>query len=178
MLVLMLLRDAWFFLSHLAFHEVRWLYKHVHKLHHRMTESTALGAYYVTYWDHFLYEQIATFLLSTFLIPGDVLIIYMYLGVFETLAQHSGTHLDDLRLPLVPMFTVGHARSLMGFFVGNLIGNGMETEHHDWHHEKGWTQNYGFSFTFLDKLFGTFHGGRRPWREGESPFRDAERKLN
>ena len=42
----MIVLDAWQFAFHRLFHEVEWLYKHVHVWHHRMFIPFAYGALY------------------------------------------------------------------------------------------------------------------------------------
>jgi len=98
------------------------------------------------------------FAASAAFVPRDVLLCFLYLSLLDTFVQHSGVHLDHLRLPLLPALTVGHVRKALSCY-SHAFGGAMDTPHHDWHHEKN-EKNYALCFTYLDKLAGTYHEGR------------------
>merc|ERR1712139_615362 len=121
------------------------------------------SAYYVTYESHFLTEQLVVFVASTTFLPRDVLIFSMYYALIDTFVQHSGVDFDHLRLPLLPFATVGHVRRILSLH-GAPFG-AYNTAHHDWHHERC-SKNYALYFTYLDKLCGSYYGGRKPQPSG------------
>lgn len=149
--------DAYFFICHRAFHKSMRLYKHFHKLHHRIREPMCFSAYYVTYQSHLVTEQLVVACASYLFVPRDVLIYYLYYSLFETFMQHAGVEIDHVHVPLLPFLTVGHVRALLSLY-GRPFG-AYTTAHHDWHHEKN-SKNYALAFTYLDKLAGTHFVGR------------------
>ena len=151
--------DLYFFVMHSAFHRSAYLFKTVHRLHHRMRQPGIFSAYYVEYISHFLTEQLVVFVASAIFLPQDVLLFFLYLALFDTFIQHAGIEVDSLRVPLVPCLSVGHVRTALSFYALPL--GPMSTSHHDWHHEKN-GKNFALIFTYLDKLAGSYHPGRQP----------------
>jgi len=147
--------DLHFFIFHKIAHENPRMYKLFHKLHHFYTAPDVFGAYYVTYQSHFATEQ-SVLLLAAFMgMPRDVFTWTMFLGTFDTCVKHSGHSVSSVQrgLPMSyeTLMTILNPWSLV-------LGGGSAGEH-DWHHEK-FTKNYALSFTYLDKLFGSYHKGR------------------
>jgi len=161
MLAFALAWDAYFFVMHRAFHKDPRLYKLVHKLHHQIHQPNAFTAYFVTYQSHLLTEQFVVFYASILGLPSDVLLVFLYASLVDTFVQHCGVEVDHLQLPLLPFLTVGHVRGLLSLHQAPF--GAMSTAHHDWHHEKN-GKNYALCFTYLDRLFGSFHPGREPER--------------
>jgi len=149
--------DAYFFVVHRAFHRSIKLYNFFHRLHHRIREPMCFTAYYVTYQSHLVTEQLV-FIGAAFVLPQDVLLFALYYSTLETFLQHAGVEIDHLRLPLLPIATVGHVRRLLSFY--SLPFGTYTTAHHDWHHEKN-SKNYALAFTYLDRLAGTHYAGRQ-----------------
>ena len=91
-------------------------------------------------------------------LPVDVFTWTLYWGTVDSFIKHAGHSVGSTKLPFV-LFTWEQLNSVMAPW-GLLLG-GATTAEHDWHHEK-FTTNYSLSFTYLDKLLGSFHPGRKP----------------
>ena len=76
--------------------------------------------------------------------------------------EHCGIHVDCLPLPFLGTFelpyigrpNVGHMMTVLGGGWSLLLGS-HSVEHHDYHH-LNFHGNYQLSYTYLDKLFGTY----------------------
>lgn len=179
--------DAHFFVAHKICHEYKPAYRFFHKMHHLAKEPNCFGAYFVTYQSHIVLEQLIVIGFGLAGLPRNVLMFTMYWGTLGTLVEHSGFELGSMKLPLLPM-TFGRLcqlvgastswilegtcittiRSIVGYVfevalshTSHLSHTGVSVAEHDWHHEK-FLQNYALSFTYLDKLFGSYHPGREP----------------
>ena len=149
--------DLHFFIAHKLAHENATLYKFFHKLHHFYTAPDVFGAYYVTYQSHFMTEQSVLLLAAFAGLPRDVFTWTMFLGTFDTCIKHSGHDVGSVQRGL-PISWEGLMTILNPW---SLVLGGGKAQEHDWHHEK-FTKNYALSFTYLDKLFGSYHVGRTP----------------
>ena len=150
--------DLHFFVVHKTVHENAWLYKHIHKLHHSHKQSGPFSAYFVTYQSNFLTEQLVVIIAAALGCPRDVFTWSMYWGTLGTYVEHGGHDLADVRLAPLPV-TFAQLSTILSPW--SLVLGGESPGMHDWHHEKFFT-NYALSFSYLDKLFGTFHPGRVP----------------
>ena len=150
--------DAHFFFCHYFAHQWPWAYKFFHKMHHNNKEPNCFGAYFVNYGSHILLEQSVVFYCAVWFLPRDVFVFYLYLGTLGTYIEHGGHDMSKLKLPLLPI-NWGQISGLLNFY-GAPLGF-VTTQMHDWHHEK-FTGNYALTFTWLDKLFGTYVEGRMP----------------
>ena len=101
-------------------------------------------------------------------LPVDVFTWTLYWGTVDSFIKHAGHSVGSTKLPFVP-FTWEQLNSVMAPW-GLLLG-GATTAEHDWHHEK-FTTNYSLSFTYLDKLLGSFHPGRKPGEALEATKND------
>merc|ERR1719502_218551 len=149
--------DLHFFIFHKLAHEYPWMYKKFHKLHHFYTAPDVFGAYYVTYQSHFMTEQSVLLLAAFAGLPRDVFTWTMFLGTFDTCIKHSGHDVGSVQRGL-PISWEGLMTILNPW---SLVLGGGKAQEHDRHHEK-FTKNYALSFTYLDKLFGSYHVGRTP----------------
>jgi len=131
--------DAYFYWTHRAMHH-RKLYKLFHRHHHRSVTPTPFAAYsfappeallnalFIPLWQLF----VAT--------PVTVLISFLIIQIIRNTTQHAGLELHP------------------GWWLKNPISRFISTTtHHDMHHSGGFDHNYGFYFTFWDKLMGTEH---------------------
>jgi len=156
--------DAWFFTVHKVVHRVAPLYKLVHKLHHTVHAPNCFGAYFVTYYSHFLVEHLPMAIAALVLrFPKDVLVFYLYVGAFGFFTDHSGIHMGEVELPLPCVsLTLGQVLAAINF-EGALFG-GVEAATHDFHHEQvKW--NFALHYTYLDRIFGVFKRGRAQQRD-------------
>lgn len=135
--------DTLQYMSHRLYHEVPWLYRHVHKTHHEIKSPWSFGALYNSYPDAILTGALMTVVFLVFL--GYTLEEYSWvltLGTVATIIDHVDyfDHLD-------------------------IFG---KREHHRRHHEVNINCNYSQPFfTFWDKVLGTEY--REP-RTGPSPL--------
>ena len=121
----LLMREAMFYYVHRLFHEVPWLYKKIHKRHHRFVAPVALAAQYAHPVEH-IFANTLPITLPPQILGSHILTFWAYLAfeLFGTATVHSGYD-----------FFAGKARM------------------HDLHHEK-FNLNYG-SIGLCDYLHGT-----------------------
>ena len=92
---------------------------------------------------------------------------YQHLGFPMASVQHCGVNLAELELthPLkltlnkrsfgtLPSLRLGHIFDVLGLGLGAVLG-GASTISHDYHHE-AFHGNFALSYTYLDRIFGTF----------------------
>lgn len=129
----LLFSDFLIYIIHRAFHESKWMYKHIHKPHHRWIIATPYASHAFHPVDGF--TQSLPYHLFVLLFPfNKILYIVLFIFVnFWTISIHDSTY-------VVPSF-------LQNFINGSA--------HHTDHHIL-FIYNYGQYFTFCDKLFGTY----------------------
>jgi sterol desaturase/sphingolipid hydroxylase (fatty acid hydroxylase superfamily) len=122
--------EAHFFACHRLLH-TRWLYQHVHRIHHESVTPTPFSVYSF----HWLES----------LLLGSVMITAMLFGTFSIWAL--------LALPVFSILfnTIGHWN--YNLFAGT-ARRSASVEHS--HHHLRVAGNYGFYLPFLDRLFRTF----------------------
>ena len=62
---------------------------------------------------------------------------------------------------LVPIVHIAFSQAWGLLGISTYFLQGVNAAEHDWHHEK-FIDNYSLSYTYLDKLFGTYNTGRIP----------------
>jgi len=152
--------DAHFFVCHKVAHEHRSLYVFFHKLHHENKQPGPFNAYFVTYQSHVCLEQLVVLVAAACGLPRDVFTWTLWWGTLGTFVEHCGHDVDDIALPLLGKLGVTWGRLSTALSPWSLVLGGEAPAEHDWHHEK-FTTNYALSFSYLDKLFGTYHPGRK-----------------
>eukprot|EP00672_Neobodo_designis_P002174 CAMPEP_0174856714 /NCGR_PEP_ID=MMETSP1114-20130205/36180_1 /TAXON_ID=312471 /ORGANISM="Neobodo designis, Strain CCAP 1951/1" /LENGTH=333 /DNA_ID=CAMNT_0016091519 /DNA_START=29 /DNA_END=1030 /DNA_ORIENTATION=- len=126
---LMLLTDAWFFFTHRMCHQVPFLYKHVHKLHHTWVEPYAVSATAAHPFEQFLVNMHTVNLPCILLgAPWRWYLLWFCLAMVNTCTSHSGF---DLR------------------FIFGFDGNVAHDRHH--HYQRS---EFGTNF-LCDRIFGT-----------------------
>lgn len=134
-LLVYLLDDLYQYWAHRAMHEVKPLFRLVHRVHHQAKEPFPLDYLYV----HPLENAIGSLgVLLVMLVLGTLEVRTFYLWVLaknlHLAALHSGLRSSGFRL--VPLLSY--------------------TEHHERHHAgPGFRCNYAQNLTYLDRLFGT-----------------------
>ena len=130
--------DFFFYFIHRLLHENKFLYRKIHRIHHRAYTPVPIEYIYVhpLEWLMGLTGVLVGF--GTLIAVGGGLnvwtfLLYSFLRQFHELDIHSG-----LRSVLGKKFP----------FWGT-------TEHHDLHHAKPTLGNYAASYTFWDSVFGT-----------------------
>ena len=133
---LMLLNDLWFYAAHRLLH-TRWLYRHVHAVHHRSVDVNPLSSY--------SFHVVEAFLLTAWIYPLALLVplplpalgMAQVLGLANNLNSHLGYELLPrgwLRLPGLRWST--------------------SATYHSLHHTR-FHGNYGLMTRTWDRLFGT-----------------------
>ncbi|MQL87817.1 hypothetical protein Taro_020362 [Colocasia esculenta] len=142
-----LIMDAWGYFWHRLSHENRFLYKHVHSLHHRLVVPYAYGSQYQHPIDSFMADGVGSVLatLATGMSPRTAT-VFLALLTLKGVDDHCG-----LWLPGSP--------------TSRLCNNGaMHAVHHQHH---GIKSNYSVYFLVTwDKLFGTYMPYSVEEREG------------
>ena len=125
LLFFLIFSEIWMYYAHWAMHQ-KFLYKHVHYVHHEWTAPIAWQSVYCHPIEH-IFANILSVALGPLILGSHVSLLYFW-GAFATtvsLTTHSGYHLPFLR----------------------------SSEYHDYHHLK-FNQNFGV-VGFLDMFHGT-----------------------
>ncbi len=136
---ILLAHDAWFYWTHRAMHHPR-LFKTFHRLHHRTVTPTPWTAYSFAIPEaavSFLFMPLYLAILPT---PKPVIFAFLTVMILRNAMGHAGLEL--------------HAR---GWASHPLLKWISTTTHHDLHHAGSFNHNFGFYFTWWDKLMGTEH---------------------
>jgi sterol desaturase/sphingolipid hydroxylase (fatty acid hydroxylase superfamily) len=137
-----LAHDTYFYWAHRAMHHP-WLYRRVHRLHHRSTTPTPWAAYAFH--------------------PAEALIEAGFLPLFLlAVPMHAGAVTAFLAV-MILRNVAGHAGFELypaGVACSRWLGGLATTTHHDMHHARP-DGNYGLYFTWWDRLMGTEHPGYR-----------------
>lgn len=140
MLGLMILgHDAYFYWTHRAMHS-RLLFKAFHRHHHRSTTPTPWTAYSFATPEAFVNALYFPVWLSLVATPHGVTFSFLGVQIVRNVMAHAGLELHPrwwLRTPLTSWIST--------------------TTHHDLHHNGAFHYNYGFWFTYWDRLMGTEH---------------------
>lgn len=136
---ILLAHDAWFYWTHRAMH-TKLLYRSFHRFHHLTITPTAWTAYSFAVPEAavmFLFMPVWIFLVPT---PGPVIFTFLAIMILRNAMGHAGLEL--------------HPR---GWASHPLLKWISTTTHHDMHHGTSYSHNFGFYFTWWDKLMGTEH---------------------
>jgi Delta7-sterol 5-desaturase len=136
--VLVVLQDAYFYWTHRAMHHP-WLYRFVHRVHHRSTNPSPWTAYAFSPAEAIVH---ATFVpLAWSVLPLHEGVVFAFLAIMIVFNVFG--HLSmELRSP-------GTSRH-------PILGRQTTQTHHALHH-RGFRWNYGLYFTFWDRVMGTEH---------------------
>ncbi|XP_055831874.1 methylsterol monooxygenase 2-2 isoform X1 [Solanum dulcamara] len=179
------LEDFIFYWGHRILH-TKWLYKHVHSVHHEYATPFGLTSEYA-HPAEILFLGFATIVGPAITGPHLITLwLWMVLRVLETVEAHCGYHFPwslSNFLPLyggsVHIFTL---RKLLVHFSTSTICLKLlrlfpRADFHDYHHRLLYTKsgNYSSTFVYMDWLFGTDKGYRR-LKVLKSDACEAERK--
>ncbi|XP_073113202.1 very-long-chain aldehyde decarbonylase GL1-8 isoform X1 [Elaeis guineensis] len=142
MLFYFILEDFVFYWGHRALH-TKWLYKHVHSIHHEHATPFGLTSEYA-HPAEILFLGFATIIGPALTGPHLITLwLWVILRVLETVEVHSGYHFPWSPANFLPLY--GGA------------------EFHDYHHRVLYTKsgNYSSTFIYMDWLFGTDKGYRK-----------------
>ncbi|CAN1329182.1 Methylsterol monooxygenase 2-2, partial [Linum perenne] len=137
-----ILEDFVFYWGHRILH-TKWLYKHVHSVHHEFATPFGLTSEYA-HPAEILFLGFATIIGPAITGPHlSTLWLWVTLRVLETVEVHSGFHFPWSLSNFLPLY--GGA------------------DFHDYHHRLLYTKsgNYSSTFTYMDRIFGTDQGYRK-----------------
>ncbi len=135
---IVLMHDAYFYWAHRAMH-TRWLFRRVHRVHHKSRTPTPWAAYAFAAPEAIL--EAAILPLSTLLFPMHELTVLLFVThmIVRNVIGHAGIELFPswwLQTPVLRRITT--------------------TTHHDLHHSQG-GYNFGLYFTWWDRWMKTEH---------------------
>lgn len=133
-----IVEDTWFYFMHRAFHEVPYLYRRVHRVHHRAHAPVPMDYLYV----HPVELWFGT--LGTTVGLGAVLLLWGGLSAVTFLSYSALRALHEL-----------HAHSGLRPWILDRVPLVGTVAHHDLHHAKPTLGNYSTALRFWDWLFGT-----------------------
>jgi sterol desaturase/sphingolipid hydroxylase (fatty acid hydroxylase superfamily) len=131
--------DAYFYWTHRAMHS-RALFKHFHREHHRSVTPTPFAAYAFDVPEAVVMVLFMPLWLGLVPTPDSVTFAFLGVMIVRNAMGHAGFELHPA-----------------GWASHPLLKWVSTTTHHDMHHHGGFDSNYGFYFTFWDKLIGTEH---------------------
>ena len=136
LVLIFLIDDLYFYFYHSALH-TKFLYKHIHKTHHRSTMPIPME-YIFTHPLEWFFGAIGPFIGLVVIASFSEINIYAFWAMsalrnLHELDIHSGIKSSKIT-SLIPFYGT--------------------TEHHDLHHSKN-RGNYASTFTLWDKVFGT-----------------------
>ncbi|MEM1050786.1 MAG: sterol desaturase family protein [Pseudomonadota bacterium] len=155
--LIVLVHDAYFYWIHRAMH-TRKLFRISHLHHHRSRTPTPWTAYsFATIEAVVEAAFMPLFLIVTSIIgiqyAGFALFLFLWHMIIRNVMAHAGSEL----------FPAGWVDNPWTSWIST-------TTHHDLHHSSGY--NYGFYFTFWDRLMGTEHPRyAEEFRKNAQPFR-------
>lgn len=131
--------DAYFYWTHRAMHHPR-LFKTFHRHHHKSTTPTPFAAYAFAVPEALVMTLFMPLWLALVPTPEPVIFVFLAVMIVRNVMGHAGLEL--------------HPRGWASHPVLKWIST---TTHHDMHHCGRFDRNFGFYFTFWDKLMGTEH---------------------
>jgi sterol desaturase/sphingolipid hydroxylase (fatty acid hydroxylase superfamily) len=143
-----LIFDFFHYCLHRLCHEIPFLYKHVHKSHHRHIHPSIWSTFYIHPFDYLLTNliphKIAMSVVYQFITGYEYELILAYKMYIE-LAGHSGILTNAPSFPIFP----------------TLFGYALQTIDHDLHHSRpDLAGNYSKRFRIWDCVFGTWIRGQ------------------
>jgi Delta7-sterol 5-desaturase len=134
--VVILAQDAYFYWTHRLMHH-RLLFKRFHLLHHRSVAPTPWAAYAFAVPEAVVQGAFLPLMLCFVPLHAVTIFAWMAVQIARNVMGHAG----------VEVHPRGMARS-------RWLGWNNTTTHHDMHHQTG-RHNFGFYFTWWDRLMGT-----------------------
>jgi len=142
--LLELVGDFFLYWGHRVQHEIPFLWKHFHHMHHTLDTPTPLGTLYIDSVDATLQGALPLLLTGIIVRPHPLMVlVYIYLRIAENVVNHSGLDsglVNTIALKFLPF------RASIG--------------HHDSHHKfsnyAANAKNYGENFILWDYVFGTY----------------------
>lgn len=136
--IAIVLHDTYFYWVHRAMHHAK-LFKTFHMTHHRSHNPTPFTAYSFAIGEAVVMYAFIPTLMMLMPLHGSAVAIVLLIMIFKNAIGHCGYE-------LFPSNTTSHP----------ILKHLTTVTHHDMHHEKG-NGNFGFYFTWWDKMMGTEH---------------------
>jgi sterol desaturase/sphingolipid hydroxylase (fatty acid hydroxylase superfamily) len=136
---ILLAHDTWFYWTHRAMHHPR-LFKRFHLFHHRTITPTAWTAYSFAVPEAFMMVLFMPVYFAFVPTPVQAIFAFLAIMILRNAMGHAGLEL--------------HPRGWASHPVLKWIST---TTHHDLHHAGSFNHNFGFYFTWWDRLMGTEH---------------------
>ena len=137
--------DLFHFNSHYIMHQIPYLYKNFHKIHHRYQFPSPIITFYQHPFDIFISNSIPC-ILTLLIIPiKPTYFQYIMISTYKVFIEISG-HIGKKIKPT--SFT-------QCIWIPRLLSIELKVEHHDLHHTIN-NCNYAKRFSLWDKVFGTF----------------------
>ena len=136
---ILLAHDTWFYWTHRAMHTPL-LFRTFHRFHHLTITPTAWTAY-------------------SFAIP-EAALMYLFMPIWFSLVATPFPVVFAFLATMILRNAMGHAGLELhprGWASHPLLKWISTTTHHDMHHGTSFNHNFGFYFTWWDKLMGTEH---------------------
>lgn len=133
-----IMHDAYFYWAHRAMHHKK-LYKFFHLTHHRSHNPTPFTAYSFA--------------------PGEAVVMFAYVPILMLVVPMHQSAIGIVLLVMIFKNAFAHCGYELfprGTLKNPILRQNTTILHHDMHHEKA-NGNYGFYFTWWDKLMGTEH---------------------
>jgi len=158
--------DIEYFIWHSTHHKVRWLYRHVHSVHHQYSSPSSWVTQYLHPWELI---SVGVFSTTSPWIIGCHPLTEVWFQMFAILASVEAHIGYDMPFAMHKWFP---------FWAG--------CPHHDMHHEKPLT-NFSPFYTYWDRIFGSYCPGKSAggvktkalldWEKSEKEKRFAARQA-
>ncbi len=136
LVIMIVLHDTYFYWTHRILH-TKWLFKHIHKIHHQSTNPTPLSAYAFHPIEAFIESLIVFPFIMIFPIHVLAFTIFTFIVLVMNVIGHLGYEfLSSDRRNRSPLDML------------------TSSTHHNLHHQQT-KKNFGYYFTFWDKLMNT-----------------------
>jgi len=137
--------DLFHYVSHLLLHKNTFLYKNIHKIHHKFKYPSCITTFYQHPVDMVLSNLIPT-IITMYIIPvKPTYFQYIMISTYKVFSEISG-HLGK--------YTKSISFSQF-IWLPKMLNIELRIEDHDLHHSNN-NCNYGKRFSLYDKIFGTF----------------------
>lgn len=137
--VMIVLHDAYFYWTHRLMH-ARWLYRAMHRTHHRSVSPTPWAAYSFSTGEALVQAGIGPLLVCTLPVHPAAFASFMAWQIAFNVLGHCGYEIYP------------------GWFLRSPLGCVLNSvTHHSLHHEQPAGGNYGLYFNWWDRLMGTNH---------------------
>jgi len=137
--------DFFHFINHFIFHKNSYLYKNIHKMHHKFKYPSSITTFYQHQIDLLFTNSLPTILSLYFMPIKPTYFQYILILTYKTFIEISGHSGKIIKSTSFPQF----------IWLPRILGIQLSVEEHDLHHSLN-NCNYSKRFSLWDKLFGTY----------------------